>query len=115
MTYRRLKAVPAIASLITLVALLVVPVALADAAPGAAEIYKTKCASCHGADGSGQTPVGKSLKVSNLASPEVQKQSDSDMQKIISDGKGKMPAYKAKLSVADVSSLVAYIRGLAKK
>jgi hypothetical protein len=26
-----------------------------------------------------------------------------------------MPAYKDKLSVADVSSLVAYIRGLAKK
>ena len=40
--------------------------------------------------------------------------SDADLEKIISDGKGKMPAYKTKLSVADVSSLVAFIRGLAK-
>lgn len=116
MTYRRIQGVLAIASLTTLVAFLVVPVALADAAPGAAEIYKTKCASCHGADGSGQTPIGKSQKISGLGSPEVQKQTDADLQKVITDGKGKMmPAYKAKLSVADIASLVAYIRGLAKK
>ena len=84
-------------------------------APGAAEIYKTKCASCHGPDGAGQTPAGKAMKVHDLRSAEVQKQTDADLQKSISDGKGKMPAYKTKISVADVASLVAYIRGLAKK
>ena len=65
-------------------------------------------------DGKGATTIGKSMKVRDLSSADVQKQTDADLQKIISDGKGKMPAYKAKLSVADVSSLVAYIRGLAK-
>jgi len=102
-----------IAPLITLF-LLTATIALADA-PGAPETFKGKCASCHGPDGGGQTSVGKAMKVRDLRSAEVQKQSDSDLQKIISDGKGKMPAYKKKLSVADVSSLGAYIRGLAKK
>src|SRR5437763_86312 len=82
------------------------------AAPGAPEIFKTKCASCHGPDGAGATAVGKAMKVRDLRSADVQKQSDANLQKTISDGKGKMPAYKDKLSVADVSSLVAYIRGL---
>ena len=84
------------------------------AAPGAADTYKSKCASCHGPDGKGATAVGKAMKVRDLSSAEVQKQSDTDLQKVISDGKAKMPAYKAKLSVADISSLVAFIRGLAK-
>jgi mono/diheme cytochrome c family protein len=98
---------------IMIFALLVASVSFA-AAPGAADTYKSKCATCHGPDGKGQTAVGKSMKVQDLSSADVQKQSDADLQKIISDGKGKMPAYKTKLSVADVSSLVAFIRGLAK-
>jgi cytochrome c6 len=95
--------------------MLVASIAGADTAPGAAGIYKSKCASCHGADGTGQTPAGKALKIRDLSSADVQKQADSDLQKIMTDGKGKMPAYKAKLSVADIASLVAYIRGMARK
>jgi len=98
---------------ITMLALLVASASFA-AAPGAADTYKSKCATCHGPDGKGETTVGKSMKVHDLSSADVQKQSDTDLQKIISDGKGKMPPYKAKLSVADISSLVAFIRGLAK-
>ena len=55
------------------------------------------------------------MKAPDLRSAEVQKESDADLQQSISNGKGKMPPFKAKLSVADVASLVAYIRGLAKK
>lgn len=55
------------------------------------------------------------MKIRDLRSPEVQKQTDTDLQKIMSDGKGKMPAYKSKLSVADISSMVAFVRGMAKK
>src|SRR5437773_587501 len=57
-----------------LVALALPVVALGD---GAA-IYKTKCNACHGPDGSGQTPVGKSLKLGDLRSPEVQKMTDAE-------------------------------------
>jgi cytochrome c553 len=44
-----------------------------------AALYKTKCAMCHGPDGAGKTPVGTKLNVRDLRSPEVQKQSDSDL------------------------------------
>jgi cytochrome c6 len=101
-----------IASMITLFTLFAT---FAFAAPGAPDTFKAKCASCHGPDGAGATSVGKAMKVRDLRAAEVQKQSDADLQKVISDGKGKMPPYKEKLSVADISSLVAYIRGLAKK
>ena len=111
MRNRRLLAILSIAT----PALFVASIAVADAAPGAAGTYKAKCASCHGADGGGATPVGKSMKIRDLRSPEVQKQTDTDLQKIMSDGKGKMPAYKSKLSVADISSMVAFVRGMAKK
>ena len=37
----------------------------------------------------GETSVGKAMKVRDLRSADVQKQSDSDLQKVISDGKGR--------------------------
>ena len=95
---------------LTAAMLLIVPAAFA-AADGAA-LYKAKCASCHGADGSGQTAMGKAMKLRDLRSPEVQKQSDAELTKITADGKGKMPAYKGKLTDAEISALVAHMRTL---
>lgn len=100
--------------LISLLALLAMVIAVPAFADGAA-IYKAKCASCHGADGAGQTPVGKSMKIRDLRSAEVQKQTDVELTKIISGGKGKMPAYGKQLSNADVEALIAHIRTLKGK
>lgn len=83
-------------------------------ADGAA-LYKTKCAPCHGADGSGNTPVGKSLHVKSLADADVQKMSDADLTKVIHDGKGKMPAFAGKLSDGELKEVVQFIRGFAQK
>jgi len=80
-------------------------------ADGAAT-YKTKCAPCHGPDGSGQTPVGKNLKVRDLRSPEVQKLTDAEITKVLTDGKGKMPA--SKLAADDMKAVVGFIRTLKK-
>jgi cytochrome c6 len=80
-----------------------------------ADLYKTKCAMCHGPDGAGNTPVGQKLNVRDLRSPEVQKQSDSDLAHVIGQGKGKMPAFGKTLSDAQIKSLVAQIRELGKK
>lgn len=77
-------------------------------------IYKAKCAMCHGADGAGQTPMGKNMKLRALGSAEVQKQTDAELVKWIADGKGKMPGYKGKLTPADIDALVAFIRTLKK-
>jgi mono/diheme cytochrome c family protein len=83
----------------------------AFAADGAAT-FKAKCAMCHGADGSASTGMGKSMGLKPLSSPEVQKMSDADMAALITNGKGKMPAFKGKLSDDETSAVVKYVRTL---
>ena len=79
------------------------------------KIFTTKCTLCHAADGSGSSPTGKALKAKDLKSDEVQKASDEDLTTIITNGKGKMPAFGKKLKPEDIQALVAYVRSLAKK
>lgn len=88
---------------------------LADATPEGAPIYKSKCALCHGPDGKGQTATGKSLKVRDLTSEEVQKLSDQELYSVIADGKGKMMGFKSSLSDAQIKALVVTIRDLAAR
>jgi mono/diheme cytochrome c family protein len=59
--------------------------------------------------------MAKMMKVEmrDLKSPEVQGMSDDEMKKIITEGKGKMPAVKT-VSGADLDNLIAYIRSLKK-
>jgi mono/diheme cytochrome c family protein len=80
-----------------------------------ASLYKTKCATCHGADGKGDTPVGKKLGLRDFSSPEVQKMSDAELTTIIADGKGKMPGYKKSLKPEQIKDLTTFVRELAKK
>lgn len=80
----------------------------------AAATFKAKCAMCHGPDGKGETATGKTMKVKDFSSAEVQKMSDEDLTEAISKGKGKMPAYKT-LTPDQVKDLVAYIRAFGKK
>ena len=80
----------------------------------AAATYKQKCVSCHGADGKGETPAGKAMKVRSFADPETKKMSDQELADIIEKGKGKMPKYGASLKPDEIKDLVAYIRALAK-
>lgn len=82
---------------------------------GGANLFKAKCAACHGADGSGNTPMGKSMKLRDLGSPEVQKESDAEFTAITANGKGAMPAYKDKLTSDQIKQLVVFMRSLAKK
>ena len=79
-----------------------------------AATYKAKCVTCHGADGKGDTPAGKSTKVRSFADPEVVKASDDDLAGIIEKGKGKMPGYGKSLKPDEIKDMVAYIRSLAK-
>jgi cytochrome c6 len=84
--------------------------------PAGATLYRQKtCATCHGADGSGNTPAGKAMKARDLRAAEVQKQTDDELAATIADGRGKMPGFKSSLSAAQIQELVTFIRGLAKK
>jgi cytochrome c6 len=76
--------------------------------------YKAKCAMCHGQDGKGETSMGKTMKLKDFASEDIQKMSDADLSAAISNGKGKMPAYKT-LTAEQVKDLVGYIRAFGKK
>jgi cytochrome c6 len=87
--------------------------ALTFADPGR-DIFKARCAPCHGATGAGDTTMGKNLKVRDLGSAEVQNQSDDELATIISSGKGKMPAYGSKLTKEQIAEVVRFIRTLKK-
>ncbi|MBI2816284.1 MAG: cytochrome c [Acidobacteria bacterium] len=87
---------------------------LAAAGEGEA-LFKTKCAACHGPDGAGQTPVGKNMKIRDLRSDEVQKQSDTELSELIAKGKNKMPPFEKSLKPDQIKDLVAHIRDLGKK
>src|SRR6266511_135474 len=90
---------------VSMIAFALVSLPLSALASDGAATYKAKCAGCHAADGSGNTSTGKSMKVRDLRSPDVQKQTDKELFTLTADGKGKMPAYKAKLSEAEINAL----------
>ena len=83
-------------------------------ADAGADTFKAKCAACHGATGAGDTTMGKNLKLKDLGSADVQKQSDEELTTIITKGKAKMPAYDGKLTKEQVSDVVKFIRSLKK-
>ena len=97
--------------------LFVVSIVQANPGPDTAAskaMYRTKCATCHGPDGSG-SQVGKTMNVPDLRSPAVQKRPDAELAQVISNGKGGMPPFKSSLSGAQIHALVAHIRSLHQK
>ena len=83
-------------------------------ADGGADTYKKKCSACHGANGAGDTMLGKNLKLRPLSSADVQKQSDGELVTIISKGKKRMPSFGGKLSKDQIGDVLKIIRLLNK-
>ncbi len=81
-------------------------------AQDASALFKSKCAGCHGADGTGSA-MGKKMGAHDFTSADVQKMSDAELTDVIANGKNKMPKY-ASLKPEEVKGLVAYIRTLKK-
>src|SRR5690348_9244273 len=71
-----------------------------------ATLYKQKCAACHGADGKGETPTGKAMKLRSFGDPEIAKMSDDELAGAIDKGKGKMPAYGKSLKPDEIKAMV---------
>ena len=98
-----------LAVVVMALAILALPLA-SFAADAAADVFKSKCAMCHGPDGK-----GKMAGTKDLGSADVQKSSDADLAATITNGKPpKMPAYKGKLTDDQIKSLVAYVRTFKK-
>src|SRR5712672_1809905 len=83
----------------------------AQGSAAAKATFQTKCAMCHGPDGTG-SEVGKSLNIPDLRSEAVRKVPDAELVKIVSDGKGGMPPFKGSLTEAQIHALVRYVRSL---
>ena len=78
-------------------------------------IFRQKCGGCHGLDGKAGTTMGKNWKIRDLTSSEVQKQTDSELVRSVSNGRGHMPAYELILGNERIQAVVAYIREIGKK
>lgn len=89
-------------------------VGIASAEGAGKNIFTSKCSICHGPDGSGKTSMGKALNIADLHSATVQKMADGDLKNVITNGKNKMPAFKGKLTDAQIDDVIAYIRSLGK-
>lgn len=101
-----------------MVAALALPLSVANA--DVAAVYKKNCASCHGADGSGNTRMGKKAGARDYRDAKVQASfSDAEALKAIKDGVKKdgkevMKGYSSKVSDAEAKELVKYIRAFKK-
>ena len=80
--------------------------------------WDSLCAKCHGADGKGQTTMGKKLGIKDLTDAKVQSElKDDEIFKMIkegkkdADGKTVMKAYVT-LSDEEIKDLVTFVRGL---
>ena len=81
-----------------------------------ADIFKAKCAMCHGDDGLGNTPIGKPMGVVSYKSPEALKLSNAAMTAIVKNGRNnKMPAFNGQLTDAQIKEVLLYVRTLQKK
>jgi mono/diheme cytochrome c family protein len=99
--------------------LLVGPNALAQADKKAERGWKSKCASCHGAAGKGDTDKGKELKVEDMSAAKYQGKKDADLKKAIlegvkADGKEVMPGFKDEVTPEQADALVKYTRSFKK-
>jgi len=80
--------------------------------PGDAKTtFDDKCASCHGKDGRAKSLHAKHVHARDLTDAAWQNDvSDERLFNSISNGRNKMPAFKKKLSEAQIDELVAYVR-----
>ena len=85
-------------------------------AKGGKATYDKLCVSCHGADGKGNPAMTKVFgeKTLNIATKETSKKKDEELLKVITEGRGKMPASGKDLSKQEQKEVLEHMRSLAK-
>ena len=83
------------------------------------ELYNRNCARCHGADGRGDTPLGRTFSAPNFTDPEWWTKNPKlshprAMRAVIVRGKGGMPAFGKKLTPSEINLLVGRMRSFRK-
>jgi cytochrome c553 len=104
-----------------ILALVIASAALTTYGADAAANWADQCAKCHGADGKGETKMGKKLGIADLTDAKVQaKFTDADVLKAVKEGvkdkDGKLAMKPIEgLSDDDIKALVPVVRAFAKK
>ncbi len=105
---------------LTVIVAIMAASALAAKAADAKATYEKDCAKCHGADGKGETKMGKKMGAKDYTDPKVQAElKDEVALKAIKEGykdkEGKVIMKPAEgLSDEDIKALVAYMRTFKK-
>ncbi len=89
-----------------------------ESAARGSSLYLANCASCHGADGSGNGPTAAGLlPAPDALSPIIKSSSDGELAHVISTGVSgtAMPAFATSLSENDRWDLVNYLRTLSRR
>jgi cytochrome c5 len=74
-------------------------------------LYTAKCAKCHGADGRGETAIGRSLDAPDFTDESWKTRHSADeMISVVTKGQKGMPAFSKKLTRRQISSLVSYVQ-----
>src|ERR1051325_10683761 len=78
--------------------------------------YSKNCATCHGKDGRADTFKSRHhVHARDLTDPRWQESvSNERILESITNGRGRMPAFKRKLTTEQITSLLEYVRGLKK-
>jgi mono/diheme cytochrome c family protein len=103
-----------IRSLVALTAAVLLAGAVGFAQSSGEAVYKAKCQSCHGNEGTPNPGIAKAMGVKPASDPSVKSLTEAQMIADTTNGKGKMPAYKGKLTDAEIKDAVDYFRTFAK-
>lgn len=79
---------------------------VASAQATGAEVYSKRCAMCHGKDGK-PTPVGAKMGAAELGASKL---SEAEVVKVVAEGKGKMAAFKGKMTDAEIDLVAKFVK-----
>ena len=100
--------------------ILIIPIILGLAACGRNErmdlLYAQRCLNCHGPSGRGDGPTAVQLPVGTPDFREtVQRKSNTQIRRIIAEGRGVMPAFDPALRPAEINDLLQMVRFLSRE
>jgi hypothetical protein len=79
-------------------------------------LYAERCLNCHGVSGKGDGPMAASLPVKTPDFRDtVERRSNSQIRRIIAEGRGLMPAFDPALSPAEINDLLQMVRFLSRE
>jgi hypothetical protein len=79
-------------------------------------MYSQRCANCHGPGGRGDGSIAVSLQTAPPDFREtVQRKSNSQIRRVIAEGKGAMPAFDPALRPAEINDMLQMVRYLSRE